>query len=282
MWSHLHWSMEPGVPKGLDDPVTRLPCFFPHTRSSPCYRFEKKTPTIWCEWCENAPCDCHQATHSQKALLFSFDLSPYKIYKATNPPFLKQTVFLGDIPLSTPGLHTAWRPHVKKSQLGAPPAEFPMLLQKPTSKQQFWGYPKRSSRFPHLKFHGIPPKRASGSKGGTNRVIVLHRFQWCCFCLHPGTVDWSVGWKVKTRRTKRREWPGLSRSVCFNVSFSSSRLVVSSEAGLEYRTTQSKGLHAVRGRWFLFTMMLYFKVLVSTQPMVHPSCTSHLPAVSHL
>lgn len=80
----------------------------------------------------------------------------------------------------------------------------------------------------------------------------------------------------------RREWPGLSRSVCFNVSFSSSRLVVSSEAGLEYRTNQSRGLHAVRGRWLLFTMMLYFKVLVSTQPMVHPSCTSHLPAVSHL
>ena len=40
--------------------------------------------------------------------------------------------FFDDIPLSTPGLHTAWRPHVKKSQLGAPPAEFPMV-QKPTS-----------------------------------------------------------------------------------------------------------------------------------------------------
>ena len=119
-------------------------------------------------------------------------------------------------------------------------------------------------------------KRASGSKGRTNGVIVLHRFQWCCFCLHPGPVGRLEG------EDGRREWPGLSRSVCFNVSFSNSRLVVSSEAGFEYRTNQSRGLHAVRGRWFLFTMMLYFKVLVSTQPMVHPSCTSHLPAVSHL
>lgn len=153
MWSHLHWSMEPGVPRGLDDPVICRAMFFSPHQVFTMLRVGNKTPTIWCylRKCPVSSTKPIQVTHSQKALLFSFDLSPYKIYKATNPPFLKQTVFLMTFhwaPLAyTPhGVHMS-RNHSWEHLLQS----FQCCYKNPHQTTKIGDLQKRSSRSP-------PPK----------------------------------------------------------------------------------------------------------------------------
>lgn len=136
----------------------------------------------------------HQATHSQKALLFSFDLSPYNIYKATNPPFLKQTDFLGDIRWHStehPWLTHRMASTCQEITAGSTSCRVSNVATKNPHQTTTLGISKTLLQIPPPEIPSlIFVQRTSGSKGGANGVIVLHRFQWCCFCLHPGPVGW--------------------------------------------------------------------------------------------
>ena len=110
-----------------------------------------------------------RVAHSQNALSCS-DLLQTGIHADPKPHCMQSSKMH---PHSASGLHTAWCPQVKKSQLGAPPV------------RNGTGTGASTTCIMHAVRNQTCRARCC-----SDSVVVLHRFQSSCLCLHP-VIYWA-------------------------------------------------------------------------------------------